>query len=275
MKLAWKVLFVLLALVFVREAEAAKEWVQIYRPDVSCPEWVKINTGKRPGQIMQINGGSLVVNIGIKKGARKGGLFLVYSERNRATAALAIIRVAQTAAEFSLCEMTPYVVGGEVCVGDLVAPASIYAERDVVLSGPPAVYKEYVTEGFVSTPRVYGVPPNVAAAVTAPVVTGVPAAVSVADAYVTSQLNVTAPIPAPAPIPTPVAGPAVGPAYAPQTAPTDAPAYAPVAAPITAVVPLASPVWIAVPGSASSSHYDSYYCEPDGAQNGLLRQQYY
>ena len=230
MKFVWKVLFALLTGVFMcgAVAEAAEEWVQIYRPDVPVAEWVKINTGKRPGQILHINGRALVIDIGMSRGARKGGLFLVYAEKNRATQALAVIRVAQTAGEFSICEMTPYVVGGEVCIGDLVTPASISAERDTIYADPSVLYRENVTEGFVSAPRVYGVPANVAAAVPAPVISGVPATVPAADAYVTSQMNIAAPIPAPAPIsPTPIPTPVATPAYVPAAVPIVAPVAVP------------------------------------------------
>jgi hypothetical protein len=205
MRFAGKILFALLTLTFVFGAEAAEEWVQIYRPDVPSPEWVKINTERRSGQILHINGSSLVVDIGISRGIRKGGLFLVYSEKNRATKPLAVIRVAQTAGEFSICEMTPYVVGGEVRVGDLVTPASILAERDVVYCDPSVIYKENVTEGFVSTPRVYGVPANVAAAVTAPVVAGIPAAVPTVAAPAPVAAAIPAPVPAAVPGPVPPA----------------------------------------------------------------------
>jgi hypothetical protein len=233
MRFTGKVLFALLTLVFVFGAEAADEWVQIYRPDVSSPEWVKINTEKRSGQILRINGSSLTVDIGISRGVRKGGLFLVYSEKNRATQPLAVIRVVQTAGNFSICEMTPYIAGGEVRVGDLVTPTSILAERDVVYCDPSVVYKENVTEGFVSTPRVYGVPANVAAAVSAPVVAGIPAAVPAVGAYT----SVPAPIPAPVPAQVAVPGP-VPPAPVPAS-PYDAYgaySYAP-SAPQAAQVP--------------------------------------
>jgi hypothetical protein len=216
MKFAGKVLLALLAAVFAcaASAEAAEEWVQIYRPDVPSPEWVKINTEKRSGQILHINGSSLVVDIGISKGARKGGLFLVYSEKNRATQALAVLRIAQTAGEFSICEMTPYIAGGEVRVGDLVTPASISAQQDVIYGDPSVIYKESITEGFVSTPRIYGVPPVAAAAVTAPVITVPPMAAAI-------------PSPAPMPVPAPVAVPGPVPPAPSPASPYDSYNYSP------------------------------------------------
>ncbi|MDR1133388.1 MAG: hypothetical protein LBL05_04450, partial [Synergistaceae bacterium] len=237
MKFAGKVFFALLTLVFVCGAEAAVEWVQIYRPDVPSPEWVKINTEQRSGQILHINGSSLVVDIGISRGARKGGLFLVYSGKSRAAKALAVLRIAQTAGDFSICEMTPYVAGGEVRVGDLVTPASISAEKDTVYCDPPVTYREHITEGFVSTPQVYGVPANVAAAVSAPVITGVPALVPTAGAYAPVAAPVPGPVPpAPAPMPPYDYAPPAPQAYAvPQAVP--APQAYP--APQTPAVPYA------------------------------------
>jgi hypothetical protein len=209
----WKVTLVLLLTVLLGRADAATEWVKLYRGDSVDPEWIQIITDEGKGQIVAINDNAFTVNIGMHEGARKGGLYLVYSERvpQHGKEPLAILRVLQTAAKFSICDMTPYVNGGLIHVGDKVVPAAVSATNAVVAPYPVMAPGEVtITEGYISQngpgdkpiPAIYSTPPPPVAVVQYP------------TTVYTPQGQII--VPAAAPQPTQYAYQSAPPAYPPQ-----------------------------------------------------------
>jgi len=162
----------LLLTVLIGRGEAATEWVKLYRSDVRHPEWVEIVTNIGKGQVVAIYDNSFTIDLGRDHGARKDGLYLVYSERvpHRGKEPLAVLKVTQTVENFSLCDMTPYVSGGLIHVGDRVAPVAVSATNEAFCADPLAARRTItVTEGYISQngpsgnpmPDVYPIPASV------------------------------------------------------------------------------------------------------------------
>jgi hypothetical protein len=162
MRYAWKVSLVLLLTVFLGSAEAATEWVKLYRSDRFDPEWIQIITDVNKGQVVAIYDNSFTIDVGMDEGARRGGMYLVYSERvpHRGKEPIAVLVVNQTAEKFSICDMTPYVSGGLVHVGDRIAPVAVTSTHAPV--GDPAAVAALpvmnVTEGYISQNGPYNTP---------------------------------------------------------------------------------------------------------------------
>jgi hypothetical protein len=208
MRLAGKIFGALFFTIFLGRAEAATEWVKLYRYDTPMPEWIKITTEETKGQVVGIYDNAFTIDVGTDLGARIGGLYLVYSERipHKGKEPVAVLRVFETAQKYSLCDMTSYVNGMLVRVGDKIVPAAVSTTQEV--SGPAVIHQSTVTEGYISQggpgdgpiPEVYHAAPP--AAIPSPVVTS-PAPVTYAapeafagPATVVSPPVMTAPVPA-------------------------------------------------------------------------------
>jgi hypothetical protein len=188
MRYVWKIALVLLLTVFIGSADAATEWVKLYRSDRAEPEWIQIVTDRGKGQVVAVYDNSFIIDIGMGEGARESGKYLVYSERTprRGKEPLAVLEVIQTAEKFSVCDMTPYVSGGLIHVGDFVAPVAMTANN--TLAYPAAVVA--APAAVVAAP-VAAVP----AAKMEPVV-ALPATVTVTEGYVSQNGPYDKPIPA-------------------------------------------------------------------------------
>jgi hypothetical protein len=152
----------LLLAVFIGRADAATEWVKLYRSDLPDPEWLKIITSEGKGQVVAIYDNSFTIDIGMDEGARAGGMYLVYSERvpHRGKEPIAVVMVSQTAEKFSVCNMTRHVNGGLVRVGDWVVPVAVSSRHEAVSPVPVIPSVITVTEGYISQngPHDYAVP---------------------------------------------------------------------------------------------------------------------
>ncbi|MDR1137052.1 MAG: hypothetical protein LBK91_01900, partial [Synergistaceae bacterium] len=95
MRLAGKVALTLLFTIFLGRADAATEWVKLYRCDTAMPEWLKITTDETKGHVVGIYDNAFTIDVGTNDGARIGGLYFVYSERNpyKGKEPLAVLRV--------------------------------------------------------------------------------------------------------------------------------------------------------------------------------------
>jgi hypothetical protein len=156
MKLAGKISLALLTLAFIGRAEAATEWVKLYRSDSYVPEWINVITDEAKGQVVGIYDNCFTIDVGIPQGVRIGGLYLVYSERvpHRGKEPVAVLKVVETAGKFSICGMTGYVSGGLVRVGDKVVPVAVSVNQEVIYSDPvvaqQVIHHDVVTEGYIS-----------------------------------------------------------------------------------------------------------------------------
>jgi hypothetical protein len=285
MRSAGKITLLLLFSIFLGRADAATEWVKLYRCDTPMPEWIKITTNEAKGQVVGVYDNAFTIDVGTDEGARIGGLYLVYSERipHKGREPLAALRVIEAAEDYSLCRMTNYVSGRLVRVGDRIVPAAVSSTLEAV--EPAVIHQSVITEGFISqggpsdgpVPSIYQI--TAPAAVAAPVAQAAPVTyaapqVMAVPAPAVPTAAVAAPVvaaPAAAAIPEPIQynyPPAGAPApyqvpapYQPQTYPQPYP-QAPQAQPQPysppPVAPAPVPVPSPFPGNVTYPPYPNY-----------------
>jgi TolA-binding protein len=140
MKFLGKIFLALLLFVFAGTSEAATEWVKLVTDDAK-------------GNVVAISGDSYTIDVGMSLGARSGGLYLVYvdGQSEGQKTPVAILKVRQTASEFSLCSIKSS--GADIRIGDKVTPVSAKAVKKINLSSArpsSTLPQQSETEGYIS-----------------------------------------------------------------------------------------------------------------------------